>query len=151
MTLAAFRSRFGPSFALGLGVALLLAVATLLSRWLIEAPGSRPRTPLLRPAAVFAPSLVPAVAAGAAVERPPRLDQTSVGHPSAHTPQPIPEELLLALGGVPAPEPTPPVGPPVAEAAAPGVSGEIKPVKPSQPPKPEPKIELLNEDLWQRW
>lgn len=149
MTLAAFRSRFGPSFALGLGVALLLAVATVLSRWLIEAPGSRPRTPLLRPAAVFAPSLVPAVAAGAAVEQPPRFDQTSMGHPGGHTPQPIPEELLLALGAPAAP--TPPVGPPVAEAVAPTMGAEIKPAEPSQPAKPEPKIELLNEDLWQRW
>ena len=167
MRLREARARFGPSFALGLGVVAVLALATLISRRFIETPGSLSRPPALRAAAVFAPTLRgevagpheldavagprardrasanpgPAVAAAAAAaDAEVDPDQAPSGVP-AHRPQPIPEELLLSL--VYRAPLAANLDPPLAPARA------HRPPSGARPPEPPP-LEMIEEDLWQQ-
>jgi hypothetical protein len=175
MKLRATRARLVATSALGLGISLVLAAATLISRHFIESTASHSRAPLLRPAAVFAPTLlrpgagdkeIDAVsgfdpqaaiaraasiakrAAGKAVAD----DQAEDARP-AHAPAPVPEELLLSLA--------PPVGgpDPFAAAAPAGVPPRSPAARTSHPPDApaasaprsapaEPRLEMIDENLW---
>jgi hypothetical protein len=165
MTLRAARARLVATSALGLGIGLVLVAATLISRRFIEEPGSRSRPPLLRPAAVFAPTLLRDVAGPREIDavtgqafapaNPTAAPPASEAVP-AHAPQPVPEELLLAL----APKTLGPDEEPgghddsaaqdAADTPAPKLSRPA-PADPTARPSaktPEPRLELIDDNLW---
>ena len=165
MRLREARARFGLSFALGLGVSAVLALATIISRRFIETPGSLSRPPVLRAAAVFAPTLRGEVAgpreldavagpragdgaedqdattSAAAAILEGKLDpgQGPAGVP-AHRPQPIPEDLLLSLAY------RAPLAANLGQAAA--RARPSRPAPAARPPEEPPPLELIEEDLW---
>ena len=143
-----------PRLLVAIGIGLVLLGATFVSRRFIEGPEPRRFSPLLRPVVMLPP---PPVAP---------LD-TDAGSPprqrAIHEPQPIPPDLLLALGqsrtGGPGdkteaaplaetlapavPRPTSPKGGLPRQTAAPDAG-----VLPSRGRASPPPIELIEEDLW---
>jgi hypothetical protein len=164
MKLRAARARLIATSALGLGVGLVLAAATLISRHFIESTAAHSRAPVLRPAAVFAPTLLGAGASDkeidavsgfvpqprAALERTMGADETAEDGSAPHAPVPVPEELLLSLAP-PAGDPEPTRAPP--RKIAPGTTGAVPrspaPRTPGAPnPPAEPRLEMIDENLW---
>jgi hypothetical protein len=149
MTLGAARARLVATLALGFGISVVLGAATFIARRTIEAPAARSTPPVLRTAAVFAPTLLQDVT------RPEELDaitgpaSNAVAQPAApparaHAPQPIPDELLLALGAPAAANETPaPTAAPVASDHAPAAASRPKAVAPAGP-----RLELVDQNLW---
>jgi hypothetical protein len=148
------RARLAATSTLGLGIALVLAAATSISHLYIESTATRSRAPVLRPAAVFAPTLL---GSGAGEKE---IDAVSGFTPhvaiaegggkrgsagttndvrAAHAPVPVPEELLLSLA------------PPLAgDAPAPPAAARTSPAAKAPPaPRPaEPRLEMIDDNLW---
>ena len=157
MKLRATRARLIATSALGLGISLVLAAATLISRHFIESTASHSRAPVLRPAAVFAPS----VSGEGAGDK--EIDAVSGFVPQAasedarptHAPAPVPEELLLSLAP-PADDPDPSAVAAPGASAATGVPPRSRAVRTNhaQDPPPastapaEPRLEMIDENLW---
>jgi hypothetical protein len=170
MKLRGAGARLLSTAALALGIGFVLAAATIISRRFIETPARRARPPVLRQAAVFAPTLVgagtaageidaiagPAWPAQAAVRlwAPPSVDAYAASQkvsPTAvaladHAPRPVPAELLRSL--CPPAAGTVPTGGPVAPkpAAARPTSPAALPL--AKPAPPEPRLELIDENIW---
>ena len=149
MTLGAARARLVGTLALGVGIAVVLGAATFIARRTIEAPGTHSTPPVLRPAAVFAPTLLRDVTGPRDIDAitAPGMNPTAPPQQPAaalsHAPQPIPEELLLALGPpAPAPEVSAPAAPPQEKRAAPPAS------RPKPAPPAGPHLEMLDQNLW---
>jgi hypothetical protein len=164
MKLRAARARLIATSALGLGISLVLATATLISRHFIESTAAHSRAPVLRPAAVFAPTLLGAGAGDKEIDAvsgfvpQPRAaaggtkasGETTEDGAAAHAPVPVPEELLLSLAppaGDPEPTPATPHGTgPETMGATPRSPAPRTPGPPSAPA--EPRLEMIDENLW---
>jgi hypothetical protein len=172
MKLRATRARLVATSALGLGISLVLAAATLISRHFIESTASHSRAPVLRPAAVFAPTLLRQGAGDKEIDAVSGFDpQTSISLAASiakraagkavaddqaedarptHAPAPVPEELLLSLAppvGDPDPS-TPAVMTPRSRAARTSPPPDAPTASPPRPAPAAPRLEMIDENLW---
>jgi hypothetical protein len=164
MKLRAGRARLIATAALGLGVGLVLAAATLISRHFIESTAAHSRAPVLRPAAVFAPTLLGAGASDkeidavsgfvpqprAALEGTMGAGETTENGSAPHAPVPVPEELLLSLAP-PADDPGPTTA--IPRRTAPGTTGAVPRSPAARTPRvpiapAEPRLEMIDDNLW---